>query len=216
MTYASVQDIRDRGVDETAANDAAVEQALARALVIIDAYCVRDFLKREETYKLDGTGKASLFLDDRPVIEVSELKVDGQIVQPESFVLYNDAGYIRLNDGLSIFAYRSGVFPKGAQNIEVHGFFGYEEPPAEVKEACILLALAILRSKQEEANVSESQANTTAKAIGIKRVRIDDLSVEYEYPREVAVGAEKKRTTGLLEADRLLVRYRRDLEAMVI
>jgi len=214
--YASVQDMRDRGVDPVAADDAAVEQALARAKVVIDAYCGRDFWKREEIYKLDGTGKASLFLDDRPVIEVLELKVDGQIVQPESYAIYCDAGYVRLNGGLSIFAGHPGVFPEGAQNIEVHGFFGYEEPPPEVKEACILLALAILRSKEAEANITESQANTTAKAIGIKRVRIDDLSVEYEYPREVAVSATKKRTTGLLEADRLLVRYRRDLEAMVI
>jgi len=214
--YASVQDIRDRGVNETSADDAAVEKALARAAVIIDAYCGHNFLKREETYLIDGNGKASLFLDDRPVIEVSELKVDEQVVSPTSFVLYNDAGYIRLSEGLSIFAFRSGVFPEGAQNIEVYGFFGYEEPPPEVKEACILLALAILRSKQEEANVTESQANTTSKAIGIKRVKIDDLSVEYEYPREAIVSAEKKRTTGLLEADRLLVRYRRDLEAMVV
>jgi len=214
--YASVQDMRDRGVDESAADDAAVEQALARATVIIDAYCGRDFWKREETYKLDGTGKASLFIDDRPVIKVNRLKVDGQVVQSKSFVLYKDAGYIRLNDEISIFTGRSGVFPEGAQNIEVRGFFGYEEPPPEVKEACILLALAILRSRQAEANVTESQANTTAKAVGIKRVKIDDLSVEYEYPREVEVSASKRRTTGLMEADRLLVRYRRDLEAMAV
>jgi len=214
--YASVQDMRDRGADETSADDAAVEQALARATVVIDAFCSRDFWKREKIYKLDGKGKAALFLDDRPVIKVSRLKVDGQVVQSKSYVVYNNAGYIRLNDGFSIFAYRSGVFPEGVQNIEVHGFFGYEEPPPEVKEACILLALAILRSRQAEANVTESQANTTAKAVGIKRVKIDDLSVEYEYPREVGVGAEKKRTTGLVEADRLLVRYRRDLEAMAV
>ena len=214
--YASVQDMRDRGVDPASADDQAVEQALARAAVVINAYCGRDFLKREATYKLDGTGKASLFLEERPVIEVIELKVDEQIIPPEKYVVYAEAGYIRLYDELSIFTGSTGVFPEGAQNIEVHGFFGYEDPPAEVKEACILLALAVLRAKQTEADVSESQANTTSKAIGIKRVKIDDLSVEYEYPRYATVSAEKKRTTGLVEADRLLVRFRRDLEAMVI
>jgi len=214
--YASVQDIRDRGVDPASAEDQAVEQALARAAVVIDAYCGRDLVKREATYKLDGKGKASLFLDDRPVIEVSELKVDEQIIPPGKYVVYGEAGYVRLYDELSIFTGSTGVFPEGAQNIEVHGFFGYEEPPPEVKEACILLALAVLRAKQTEADVSESQANTTSKAIGIKRVKIDDLSVEYEYPREASISAAKQRTTGLLEADRLLVRYRRDLEAMAI
>jgi len=214
--YASVQDMRDRGVDPSAADDAAVEQALARATVIVDSYCGRDFLKREETYLIDGNGKASLFLDDRPVIEVIELKIDALVVQPEMYAVYKEAGYLRMNGEITIFAFSLGVFAEGVQNVEVHGFFGYEEPPAEVKEACILLALAILRSKEAESNISESQANTTAKAIGIKRVKIDDLSVEYEYPREATVSATTKRTTGLLEADRLLVRYRRDLEAMVI
>jgi len=216
MTYAVVQDIRDRGVDPTVADDASVEQALVRAAVIIHSYCGRDFQRREETYRLDGNNKASIFLDDRPVIEVIEMKVDGLVISPQSYVVYGNAGYIRLSEGLSIFACASGVFPEGAQNIEVHGFFGYEKPPAEIKEACILLALAILRAKQTESNITESQANTTAKAIGIKRVKIDDLSVEYEYPREASISSAKQRTTGLLEADRLLVRYRRDLEAMAI
>jgi hypothetical protein len=94
--------------------------------------------------------------------------------------------------------------------------FGFEVVPPEVREACVLLTLAFLRMMRGEANVTESQANTTDRAIGIKRVKVDDLSVEFEYPREAVVGAARRKTTGLVEADRLLWRHRRDLEATAV
>ncbi|MHC5057783.1 MAG: hypothetical protein ACYTKD_24190, partial [Planctomycetota bacterium] len=80
----------------------------------------------------------------------------------------------------------------------------------------VLLTLAFLRMMRGEANVTESQANTTDRAIGIKRVKVDDLSVEFQYPREAVVGAARRKTTGLAEADRLLWRHRRDLEAIAV
>lgn len=214
--YATVQDIRDRGVSEDVADDLTVTRALGRATLMIDGYCGRDFWRREETYLVDGTGGPALFLDDRPVIEVAELKMDDYPVPSESFRLYGKIGYIRFVGGRSIFAGHPGIFPRGAQNVEVHGFFGFEDVPPEVKEACIILALAFLRMMAAEVNVGEQLANTTDKAIGIKRVKVDELSVEFQYPREATVGASRKKTTGVIEADRLLWRHRRDLEAMVI
>jgi len=215
-TYASVQDIRDRGVDASAADDTTVNRALLRAGIVIEAYCGRDFRKREETYRVDGGGRRSLFLDDRPVIEVLDLKVDGYAVNAGDFVVYGDAGYIRLSGGTSIFTGYAGVFASGSQNVEVHGWFGYEAPPPEVREACILLTLMFLRMMGAEVNVSQSQANTADRAVGIKRVKVDDLSVEYEYPRDVAAASAQKKSTGLVEADRLLWRFRKDLEAIAI
>jgi hypothetical protein len=214
--YAKTKDIRDRGVSEDVADDLTVTRALDRARVVIDSHCGRDFLRREATYLVDGTGGPALFLDDRPVIEVTELKVDGAAILAESFRLYSDAGYVRLIAERTIFMGHPGSFARGSQNIEVSGSFGFEEIPPEVKEACILLTLAFLRMMRAEANVGESQANTTDKAVGIKRVKVDDLSVEFQYPRDVTVGASRKKTTGVIEADRLLWRYRRDLEAAAV
>ena len=214
-TYATVQDMRDRGVP-VEIEDVEILRALGRARLVIDGYCGRDFLMREETYLVDGTGRPALFLDDRPVIEVTDLKVDGAAVPAESFRLYGEAGYIRLAGDRTIFMGHPGAFARGAQNVEVHGFFGFEEFPPEVKEACVLLTLMFLRMMRGEANVTESQANTTDRAVGIKRVKIDDLSVEFLYPRDAAVGASRRKTTGLAEADRLLWRYRRDLEAIAV
>ena len=215
-TYATVQDIRDRGITEDVADELTVLRALGRATLVIDGYCGRDFLRREETYLVDGTGRPALFLDDRPVIEVTELKIDDAPVDAEGFRLYGEAGYIRFVGEWTIFMGHPGSFPRGTQNVEVRGVFGFDEVPPDVKEACVLLTLAFLRMMRGEANVGESQANTTDKAIGIKRVKVDDLSVEFQYPRDAAVGASRKRTTGIPEADRLLWRHRRDLEAIAV
>jgi hypothetical protein len=214
--YAAIQDVRDRGVDEDAADDLTVTRALARARMTIDAYCGRDFLRRRETYHVDGSGSDALFLEDRPVIKVTKLAVDGIKVEPESYCLYEAAGYIRMVGDRTIFMGYPGTFPVGVQNVDVTGIFGFDVFPDEVVEASVLLALMFLRLMRGEANVTESQANTTDKAIGIRRVKVDDLSVDFEYPRETVVDASRTKTTGLAEADRLLWRHRRDLEAIVV
>ena len=214
--YATMQDVRDRGVGPLAADDAAVARALARATVVIDAHCGRDFWRREETYLVDGTGGPAVFLEDRPVIEVTELKVDGYVIPAESFRLYGEAGCVRLVGDRTVFAGHPGTFAGGSQNVEVRGVFGFDQVPPEVKEACLLLTLTLIRTMRAEANVGESQANTTDRAIGIKKVKVDDLSVEFQYPRDAVVGALRKKTTGLAGADRLLWRFRRDLEATAV
>lgn len=215
VTYVTVQDMRDRGVPDEV-GDTEILRALARATMLIDGYCGRDFWLREETYLVDGSGKAGLFLDDRPVVVIDEIKVDDCVVPAESYRVYGDVGYVRMVGERTIFMGHPGTFTLGTQNVEVRGSFGFEEVPPEVKEACAILTLAFLRLMRGELNVTESQANTTDKAVGIKRVKVDDLSVEFEYPRETTVGASRKRTTGVPDADRLLWRYRRDIEAMVV
>jgi hypothetical protein len=215
--YASIQDIRDRGVTPEAADDQAVERALDRAARMIDAFTGRDFLKREATYRIDGTGTESIFLDDRPVIEVLELLVDGLALAPDSYVLYPDAGYIRLNGARrSIFAGFSGVFPRGARNVEVHGFFGFEAVPPEVNEAAILLALEFLRRGPAEADVSAGSSASTRNAIGVSRVRIEEISVDFQYPSDLKGGQGRAVTTGLPAADALLGRFRQWLHPIVV
>jgi hypothetical protein len=214
--YCTLQEIRDRGITVEAAPDEAVERAIARATRMVDVFTGRDFLKREATYLLDGTGTELIFLDDRPVIEVLELRVNGHGLLPRDFVVYPDAGIVRLNGARrDIFSGFPGVFPKGAQNLTVRGLFGFETVPPEVNEACIRLAIEILRAASEEANVSGGSSLTTRKAIGIRHVRIDDIAVDFEYPSSVKEGG-RLLTTGLPEADGLLARWRRDLHAMAI
>lgn len=215
--YCTIQEVRDRGVAPEAASDEAVGKAIARAGRAIDAYAGRDFLKREATYRVDGDGTESLFLDDRPVIEVLELRVDGRALSPGEFVLYEEAGYIRLVGARrDIYAGFPGVFPRGERNVEVHGFFGFEAVPPEVNEAAILLAIEFLRTGPAEADVAAGAGASTRNAIGIRRVRIDEISVDFEYPRDVRAGAGRRTTTGLAKADALLNRFRQWLHPVAV
>ena len=215
--YCTLQEIRDRGVTAEAAPDEAVEKAIARATRTVDVYAARDFLKREVTYRIDGNGSESVFLDDRPVIEVVDLRVDDYLLTPESYVLYPDAGYIRLNGARrNIFAGFPGIFPKGARNVEVHGFFGFEAVPAEVNEAAVLLAIEFLRIGPAEADVAAGSSASTRNAIGIRRVRIDEISVDFEYPSDLKAGSGKVVTTGLPKADALLSRFRQWLHPVAV
>jgi hypothetical protein len=215
--YCTVQEVRDRGVTDQAAPDDAVEKAIARTTRIIDAYAGRDFLKREATYRLDGNGTESLFLDDRPVVEIQELRVDDYLLTPESYVLYPDAGYIRLNGARpSIFAGFPGVFPKGARNVEVRGVFGFESVPPEVNEAAILLAMEFLRTSPAEADVAAGSSASTRNAIGISRVRIDEISVDFQYPNDLKAGTGRTLTTGLPKADALLARFRQRFHPVAV
>jgi hypothetical protein len=216
-TYCTLQEIRDRGVTVDAAPDESVEKVIARATRAVDVFTGRDFLIREAIYRVDGNGTESIFLDDRPVIEVLALRVDGFLLGPESFVLYPDAGYIRLNGARrSIFAGFTGAFPKGAQNVEVHGFFGFETVPPEVNEAAILLAIEFLRTGPAEADVAAGSSASTRHAIGISRVRIDEISVDFAYPSDVKTGPGKAVTTGVTKADALLSRFRQWLHPVAV
>jgi len=215
--YASLEDIRGRGVTEQAAPDEAVQKALDRATRAIDAFAGRDFHKREAVHLVDGNGTESIFLEDRPVVEVLELKVDDYPVPAADFVLYPEAGYVRLDNARpNIFAGFPGVFPVGARNVEVRGFFGFEEVPPEVNEAAILLALEVLRGAPAEADVAAGSAASTRHAIGIRRVRIDEISVDFEYPEGVKAGTGRAPTTGLPKADALLARFRRQLNPVAV
>jgi hypothetical protein len=215
--YCTLQEIRDRGVTPEAAADEAVEKAIARATRTVDVFIGRDFLKREATYQVDGNGTESIFLDDRPVIEVLNLRVDDLLLAPASYVLYPDAGYIRLNGARrSIFAGFHGFFPKGARNVEVQGFFGFESVPPEVNEAAILIVLEFLRTGPAEADVAAGSSASTRHAIGISRVRIDEISVDFAYPSDIRAGPGRVVTTGVPKADALLSRFRQWLHPVAV
>ncbi|MBI2931816.1 MAG: hypothetical protein HYY16_09205 [Planctomycetes bacterium] len=215
--YCSLQEIRDRGVTVEAAPDETVEKAIARATRVADVFAGRDFLKRDATHRVDGNGTESLFLDDRPVVGVLELRVDDYLLTPESYVLYPDAGYIRLNGARrNIFAGFPGIFPKGARNVEVHGFFGFETVPPEVNEAAILLAIEFLRTGPAEADVAAGSSASTRNAIGISRVRIDEISVDFQYPNDLKAGSGRTITTGLPKVDALLNRFRQWLNPIAV
>ena len=215
--YCSVADMRDGGIGEDKATEDELKKALATARHVINSFCGRDFWRQEKTYHLDGEGTNVLFLTDRPIIRVSFLKADDTEIQENEYKVYSEAGYIKLTDLMPIPSRRiGGVFPKGAQNIEVQGEFGFSPIPPEVRRACYLISIAVLTELKTEISLTESAANSTRNAVGLKKAKIEDISVEFEYPRNLTSQKEWRTTTGNAEADSLLLKFKKDVEAMAI
>lgn len=202
--YCTIDDIRDRGIDETKADNAQIQTAIGMAVTAIDAYCRRDFWLREKSYWLDGDNSTDLFVDDIPIVSVIKLALDG--IPETEFRIYRELGLIRLLDTL---------YPEGVQNIEVCGRFGFEKIPAEVKESCILLAVKALRAlKGDEYDPTKTISGSTQNAIGLKRAKIEDISVEFEYPKSDNSGTGA--SCGDEQADALLLKYRRKCSVAVV
>ena len=205
-TYADILDLRNRGVTEETATDGELEVALARGTLLVEAFCGRIFFLTTKTILIDGNGKETLFLEERPVVRVRKLWVDDVEVLADSFRVYTEEGYIRLNGGTHFpWSLVVGVFPRGAQNVKVRADFGYEVVPEDVKEACIILALKEIKGLRDEAGAAGSILETGAE---IRRVKVDDLSVDFETSGGTSKRAGLLGSTGDLKADRLLSKYR--------
>jgi hypothetical protein len=146
--YATVADLRAEGVTEAAASDARLAALIALAGAYIERMTGRFFEPRAQTLRLDGTGGRVLPLG-HPIVSVEAVFVDSSpfspgdlAVDPSAYRVYNrhlteglllpddrDNPRIELLGGDEPFP---GVgrlgWPRGQQNIEVRGVFGYTEP----------------------------------------------------------------------------------------
>jgi hypothetical protein len=97
--------------------------------------------------------------------------------------------------------------------VRVKATFGYDPPPEGVREACIILALKALKQTKAEAGTSGSVLSPDAE---VRRVKVDDISVDFDTPGKSDRRRELARSTGDVKADRLLSRYREKYHATAV
>lgn len=122
MAYASVADLRAEGVTTEQASDQRLQQLIDLATSYVEAITGLWFEERAMTLRLDGTGSRTLWLPIFPT-EVSTVRVDGRAVT--DYVAYNR---FAPDDRRSPRLVREVGWPKGRQNIEVDGRWGYVDP----------------------------------------------------------------------------------------
>ena len=207
--YCTISDLRDRGITPEAATDEELEKAICLAVTVIDSFCRRDFWQRQETYLVDGIGKDVLFLEDRPIIRILNLEIDGDQVSSDDYKVYLEEGYIKLAG----FCLCQGIFPRGSQNVKVNGYFGFSCVPEPAWEASVLLAIDALKRLKNPVDLTAA-AGSTDKAIGLRSARVEDISVDFEYPASIKAG--DKITTGNIAADALLIKFRTGFNAIAV
>jgi hypothetical protein len=124
--------------DETS-DDAKFTALIQMASGQIAAWCGRDFKVVDITDELrDGDDSALLTLVHTPIVSVSALSIDGQVIDPAEAKVYPN--YIKFDDSgeYSARLRSSGrIFPAGCQNVKVSYRAGYSVIPAEISDACV-------------------------------------------------------------------------------
>jgi hypothetical protein len=210
VAYCTIEDLRDEGVDETAYPDPVLTRRITLACAQIDRWTGRFFEPRDLVLRVDGNGHRVLLLG-APIIAIEGIVIADQFgtasdVDLDTVRVYNRhlSGMLDEDDRenpkiewLLEEAYRivfgRGWWPRGTQNVEITGTFGYTDPdvggsaedtgitPELIRYAAILLVVRNL------APLSDTDAHS--EAVGAHRVigmRTAEQSIGYASP--VAAG----------------------------
>ncbi len=169
-----------------------IQQLLAVTRQAVDGVAGRDFAwHADDEITVDGSGTNQLSLAPLgivPVSTVQQITIAEREVPADDYVVYGQAGEIRLRPAASI----GSCFPSGLQNIALVLDWGYPDVPAKVSMAqAKLTAAQILAEAAGETSQTES-------------VRIGDYAVR--YARQGKYGAVIERLTE--EASEALQPYR--------
>jgi len=129
------------GVDADKIEDDWIEWAT----YYIDLYCNCIFREKTvtEKYDINKSGQSVLFLDNFPVVSVTEIKNDGEVMDAADYLIYEGEGIIKLADDFVGNIYNVGAFVYGRQKIEVTYKYGRSNVPDEIEWAATVVASQI-------------------------------------------------------------------------
>lgn len=124
MLEFNLDELRKRGYDEETFSDEDLFGAGETICEIISLFTNRDFELKTVTLKLDGDGTNELILPI-PIVSITSVTDDSGLVASTDYVIYNRE--IPDDRQKPKIIKISGTFPKGNQNVEVQGMFGWVE-----------------------------------------------------------------------------------------
>lgn len=151
----------------------------------VERRCRDVFYEKEIIVKVNGTGKSTIFLSHLPrLLDILELKVN-DILLSESDYEFDEFSIHRKGELEDPTGTTKITFPKGYNNIEIKGTFGWTSLPLAVKEAIIIL-------------ISSEFAPENYEFSDFEREKVGDASQSKPL---------FKRIFGIVEADKLLSPY---------
>lgn len=209
MAYATVQDLHDQRIG-LQSNIALLEELLEEASDLIDVMTCQHFEPREQTRRLDGSGTRALSVPV-PLLEVQQVFFDDvpqtppqSVVRPTAPVLVGDKPH-------TLVSYGPEVWPKGLQNVEITGLWGFTEvdsnnpvgrTPRAIRRATILIVAKILVAPIGD----PYQSGTLEQDARITEVRTREQTIKYAHTLKQT--SAHNGSCGIMEVDRLLVHYK--------
>ena len=130
MSYCTIEDLRAEGFDEENYSDEKLTALINLSCNFIERVTGQFFEPREMTLKFDGRDGRNLPLPF-VLLEPLSITVDGEEIT--DYVNYQNYSYPKI--------VRVKKWPRGFQNIEILGTFGYSETPEDIKRAAMKIAM---------------------------------------------------------------------------
>ena len=166
------------GVDADKIQDDWIEWAT----YYIDLYCNCIFREKTvtEKYDINKSGQSVLFLDHFPVVSVTEIKNDGEAMDSDDYLIYEEEGIIKLADDFVGNIYNVGAFVYGRQKVEVTYKYGRASVPDEIEWAATIIASQIAFTSLVNSGIIKF-GNITEEQIGEYRYREGaQTSIQYD------------------------------------
>lgn len=180
-TLATVKEQLDVDSGDTTF-DAVLTRLITASSRQIEAYCNRKFEVSAYSELYDGNASDILFLNRIPIVSVTSLSIDAELVEADDFKVYDD--YVRLV---------SRLFTWGKQNVAVAYTAGLydsltESPPADLEDACIQL-VAFKYTMRGAEGLDRRQVNQSADSFAGVAIPLSVALIldKYRRPRLGAV-----------------------------
>jgi len=230
--------VRREGVSSADVGNTRLDIILELASRYIDTFTGQWFEPRQASYVMDGRGHRTIYFEV-PVIEVTSIKeVDAQgnekqTFDPAGYLVYNR--HVRLNqqdpddrenskvervnptDPWDVRLYGQAWWPRGQQNVQVDGWFGYTDydstdphgqTPPLIERACVLLALRECWERWGQEGESE-EARFRSR---LKSEKTRDQSYQLGgVATSLADALAGGRLTGDPEIDSILIEFRKSV-----
>lgn len=158
-------------IEECQINDSWIEWASGQ----IDNYTCTVFGQEVEVtgekHDIETTNQDNILLDNGPVIEVTELKDDGEVVDEDDYLLYAEEAVVALKTDTTFGAlYDTPYFTKGRQKVSVSYKWGYADVPEDIQYVCSLLVAQLALAKLKD----------TIREQEVESEKIGEYSVSYQ------------------------------------
>jgi hypothetical protein len=99
--------------------------------------------------KYDGDGEYELLLNQYPITNVVELKIEDELINVTDYYIYNSSGIIKM---------KYGLFTIGLQNIYIDYNAGYSPVPSDIKMAIAELVTRKVEQFDKKGNSFSSES----------------------------------------------------------
>jgi hypothetical protein len=230
--YALLADVRDEGYTSTVVSDIRALTVIRKVSMFIERWTRRFFEPRYMTIDLDGARGPSQFVQD-PIIALVSAAVDGALVDPTSYQVFNrhiaegltnpdDRDNARVTfqritrtisqvDSQDRPFFNKQVWWPGPRNVELIGLFGYTDPDPDLQVGVtpeLIKHAALLLFEREYRPMSDGDGRQDAQnAFRVTSIRTRDQSITYGKDRSDLVTQGAAEFTGDPAIDDIIAQY---------